>query len=244
HAHERPGMRMYQAAGHDFRPQHAEPAAERSADEQRRREHAARAAEAERDRGRDDLADGDREQRVPGEAAENRVGDREMAVAGEQPARGDDDESHDRAGDDRPDEWRPGHAPAAVVGVEIESGVRGGHETARDTEHGIEQNFRRPRAHRRPRRKDRLAAQERSHGERTDDARNHDRAEGSDGERAQHLLEREERAGKWRIERTGDSRRGAAADEDLEMPRLEAETTAERRAEARAEHGDRSLAAG
>lgn len=79
-------------------------------------------------------------------------------------------------------------------------------------------------------------------GQGPDDARNHDRAEGSNREGAEHLLEREEGTGEGRVEGAGDAGGGTAADQDLGMAGMEPEPAPERGAQGCAEHGDRPLA--
>ena len=79
--------------------------------------------------------------------------------------------------------------------------------------------------------------------QRADDAGDHDGAERADREGAEHLLEGEEGAGEGRVERAGDPGGRAAADEDLEVARLEAERAPDAEPTRGAEHRDRPLAA-
>ena len=89
-----------------------------------------------------------------------------------------------------------------------------------------------------------MRAEEGTHGDRGDDTRDHDGAERADREGAENFLEREERAGERRVESGGNSRRGAAPNENFQATRLEAHGAAGDRPDGGAEHRGRSLAPG
>ena len=82
-----------------------------------------------------------------------------------------------------------------------------------------------------------MPAEEGSNGERAHHARDDDGTERETRERSEHLLEREKSARERRVER-GTIPRPRRTDENLHLPRLKAQTSADRRSERGAEHGD------
>ena len=136
HPDDPPHLGVHRVTGHEAGGEAAEPTTEGGADEQRRREDAAGAAGAEGDRRRDDLREGERDERVPREVAgpEHLGGDGEVAVAEEEAAR----EQRDRA-DGEPADHRahPGRRPRARKvrrGREEEARVERRAEAAGDAE--------------------------------------------------------------------------------------------------------------
>ena len=232
----------------------AEPGAERRADEQRGREHAARRAGAEADGGGDQLADEQRREQQDDllVAVEDRL-DGGVADAGGVQMAGDDEEAVGEHADDHHADDVLGVGVAGELGEKVlaigEHADEGeGGEARRDAEDDeageLDGRQRRRRRHRGFRHEEGRVEPEDQAGDRgRGGGRHHHRQEGAVADLRQQQFDREHHPAERRVEGGGDARPGAGRQQRDLLPAGERQLAGEGRAEGGADLDDRPLAA-